>query len=1585
MSRLSAAFVLNYLTRIVPSLGHVGKKMKPDRVVKGAAILAAIGGVFTESPAWAATFTWATATTPVATGPVGTAYPISGSGVSIRLNFAPTNGVTVNGTIAPGNIGGAASPAAPSSLGVNITNTNVVPNGAGPFGNLGIRARFVNAAEQIVPVNGLVYRVVDIDKDDSSDFKPFYSAALWQDQITTFALNGTDPLAITGVRVAEALGNNGAPLVGTVQPITAALATTGSPAAALGTVATTPTQALSFLGVVDPDPNNFGPEGITENDQPTLNPLLNYLQEASNRSQEGSVSIGVNAGQSATEFVVLYGDGSDIATTQVRLSTPPPPVQPIPLDAAGNPVPLDASGDPIPPATLFRQPVPPAQRNHGLGILGRIDFEPAIIGVRKQVTAVAPNGDGSFTVTYVVEAENIGTVDLRNVKLDDNLTADPTTYDQSSGNFNATNVTGLSIVPGSLQSVALTGLGAGVFESLNNVAGAYTGSGAADQLLTATGNTLDVGQRKAVRYQVRFTPTGAAPLPQQFDSQVVVSGETLGGGITRDRSNDGANIEDGVKDKDPTQAGSNNAPFGERITGANFDASTGFLTNLGAGDDTVTSFILPTQTPQIGVTKQVLSTTPVPGSPGSYDVTYRQIVRNVSGATVTNPRLTNVQLNESLAGTFRLGTPTGAGSAVVQPLSIRSLDAAQAAAQGFTNPGFQPLGVNTGFNGIGSNDLLTSANVLDTRGSYGVVDYTVRVSPQAGGPALESPTVGFFDSQIRATADFANPSVPDSVLPTFDLSDDVTSVAGAPIPVPADDAVVAADYQSQVPRIGFPANTPAGPQPRPSADPDGPAGAARNRNNLTPVSFAPQAGAKIAIGKRVTNVIDNRDGTFNVTYRQIVQNTGTERLINVNVTEDLDTTFRTNSPTTGARAFQVVQGSVIAPASLTVPVGTPGVFRQLTPGGSFDGKLGGNPVMATAATLDPGEYGVVDFTVLVTPGNTAESYGFDGPGANDGPFNGQARAVGQVQDSSNPVQDLSKDLARFPQNTPTGGTIGVADVLDPIDTPTPVQFPQIAVAKRVSNVQRTGQGTAADPFVYQVEYTVVTTNVGAVRLENVQTTEPTLASVFPGVAGTTYVPNSLQAAPGTQVTPPGLNSAGLFSSTQGLFSAPLALDPGQSTTVLYRVSVSNPPEGVTFTSQSTATGDGDPAPTVPTGTPDQGGIPVLTPSDKSDDGPFVDQIATDGLRGRGPSEDNPTPVEFPSAILPRIGLTKQVFGTPVNRGDGTYDVTFRYEVRNTGGVPLNNVTIADDLDRQFLLRGRESALTPNPVDEYIGLVGRPTFIQGTPVNLGTGSGIGLEDDTNNPANAIATIPTLPVGGSSVVQVVVRIRPGEANLNNVYEGAALAKGDVSEPLPGTPPQVTDISDDGTYINNVPARPSDRPGLFGPEVPGVNDATLDTKNPTPVIFAQSQSEIALYKAITAAPGETFTQPLNVVTPPISGVVGVSSLPRNLTNGDVVEYSLYIFNRGPAQPGFEVCDPLRAGQAFVPGSATSTPSGITAQAFGPLAIPAGPSSLGRTCNLVPGTDGQSPFAGGTVVFPNFTLQPGLTTLKFNVRIQR
>ncbi len=1525
MSRLSATFVLNYLTRVVPSLGHVGMKMKADRVVKGAAILVAIGGVFGGDAAIAANFAFSTlpnvAQRTIVPTPNGAAIDYAtNTGVTVRM-VAATNGSLVFFRLAPGNADGPEFAAPSVSRLGQASATDPNPNTAlysidqatgaapGSFDTMGLRVQFLNAAGNVVPVQNLRFRTIDIDKDDTSASPP-----VWQDEVTAFATFGNAASATAATPATTT--------VGTVSAFTGLRQATVP--AGLNFTGAIPV-GLTFVGIDDIDTiAAVASASIDDPFTPSLDGIDGTggpVSEAFNRSQEGTVEFST-ATAPADGFIVLYSDG-----------------------------------------VVFNNTNPTSPSFHGLGMLSDFRYSPGIIGVRKRVTNVVNNG-ATVTVSYEVSVTNLGEVALTNIELDDNLSAAVSTYDQSFGNIPAAGLT-------------ISGLTSATLSTNNAGPGIYDG-GSSDQLLAAggAGNNLAIAETKTLSYNVTFTP-GAIT---QFNTQVVATGTMTGGGITRDRSNDGARVEDATPgDNDPTAVSALNS---ETLTSAaNFNASTGILTAAGAGDDTVTSFILPAATPKIGVTKQVISSVPAAdGTLGAYDVTYRQIVSNVS-STAGSEALTTVTLTEDFSNNnnpnpasqnaFRIGQANGAASATV--VAVRVPTASELAA--YPSAGYIAATPNTSFTGgAGNQNLITTPLSFPVRGNYSIVDYVVRVVPQPGVPLEGLPP---FEGQAIASGNFPQPGV-GGTGQTVDKSDDVTSL-------PAASQISPPDGSADTPLSGTGV---AVSNPIPALDvTNGVNNATTNENNRTPVSFAAPSAAKIALSKRVTGVVDNGNGTFDVTYRQLVQNTGTVPLTSVKVTENLDDTFRRNQ-SNGARAIEVRSITVPALGTLGIPV-TPGVnFKTLTPGALNPTATTIN-MLAGGDSLAPNEYGVVDFVVRVTPGNSSESYGLPLTAGAFSSFNGSAIATGDIADGLSPT-DRSEDAAQFPKGTvgaPLGAKLLDADgLIDPAtasplagpaaesneNTPTPVLFPQIAVAKRISNIS--GTGTAADPFI--VEYTVVTTNVGAITLNNVQTNETSLDQNFPNAqvpdANATFVAGSLANVSGV-VAP--LNSApdGFTAedgvANQNLFREGLTLEPTQSTTVRYQVRLVSPPNDITFNSQSAATGSGVAAPTALD-------VPQLTPRDLSDDGSTPDPNAGDGLRGRGPGEDDPTPLRFP--IAPQIGLTKQVFGTPVNNNDGTYDVTFRYRVQNTGLVPLTGVSIADNLQAQFAGQGLNRTTNPPPVDEFLGVVGnptpRPTEGTGPAIVVGSSPNRGRSDI---PADALGTVPgTLGIGESSVVDVVVRVRPGAANLTNRYDGAARA---VGLSVGAIPTAVNDISDDGTFLNGVAQTPT--PDVLKAPVGNPNDP--NAQNSTPVILSQSARLINLFKAITKVPGESFTSPLDVPGIPAfaTNVVGKSTVPRNLTNGDLVEYTLYAVNAtDTAILTFEVCDPLPGDLRFVRSEGNTTFGVSQPASFPPLVPPTGGQG---TCNEATRANGSP---GGTVVFsiPNLPARTSIP-LPFTVRIQR
>lgn len=90
---------------------------------------------------------------------------------------------------------------------------------------------------------------------------------------------------------------------------------------------------------------------------------------------------------------------------------------------------------------------------------------------------------------------------------------------------------------------------------------------------------------------------------------------------------------------------------------------------------------------------------------------------------------------------------------------------------------------------------------------------------------------------------------------------------------------------------------------------------------------------------------------------------------------------------------------------------------------------------------------------------------------------------------------------------------------------------------------------------------------------------------------------------------------------------------------------------------------------------------TITPSTLSN--PYTNTVnasATDPT-GASVTDSDTEPVTFTES--PVIGIAKQLISGPVNNGDGSYDLTFRFLVQNMGDVPLKNVQVKDTLSNTF--------------------------------------------------------------------------------------------------------------------------------------------------------------------------------------------------------------------------------------------------------------------------------------------------------------
>ncbi|MBM3152632.1 MAG: sortase, partial [Chloroflexi bacterium] len=163
-----------------------------------------------------------------------------------------------------------------------------------------------------------------------------------------------------------------------------------------------------------------------------------------------------------------------------------------------------------------------------------------------------------------------------------------------------------------------------------------------------------------------------------------------------------------------------------------------------------------------------------------------------------------------------------------------------------------------------------------------------------------------------------------------------------------------------------------------------------------------------------------------------------------------------------------------------------------------------------------------------------------------------------------------------------------------------------------------------------------------------------------------------------------------------------------------------------------------------------------------------------------------------------IGIAKRVVSV-VEVSAGTYDVTYRFVVRNYGEVPLSNIQVTDSLAGTF----------PAPTTFTVQSVSSADFSENWPGYDGSGN-----------VNLLAGTDSLPVGASGAIDLVVRIIPAS---NGPFDNTAFARG---EPPSGDP--VSDESADGTDPDNT----ADCPTCTNDDGDPGNNA-----KPTPIIFSAS----------------------------------------------------------------------------------------------------------------------------------------------------
>ena len=178
-----------------------------------------------------------------------------------------------------------------------------------------------------------------------------------------------------------------------------------------------------------------------------------------------------------------------------------------------------------------------------------VEIEDVVIGAAKEAAQISNNGDGTFTVDYVVNLQNLGDVVLHDVQAVDDLTA-------AFGTNVALETDVDAVGEYFVGSLTIT---SNVSDPLTENAGSYNGSTDTNLLDLFVDGSLGVGQTVTLAYSVRFFPDIAN---DPYNNQVTASADTIDDNDTdltdgtSDLSDDGTDPDpDG--DGEPNEAGEN--------------------------------------------------------------------------------------------------------------------------------------------------------------------------------------------------------------------------------------------------------------------------------------------------------------------------------------------------------------------------------------------------------------------------------------------------------------------------------------------------------------------------------------------------------------------------------------------------------------------------------------------------------------------------------------------------------------------------------------------------------------------------------------------------------------------------------------------------------------------------------------------------------------------------------------------------------------------------------------------------------------------------------------------------------------------
>ncbi len=759
------------------------------------------------------------------------------------------------------------------------------------------------------------------------------------------------------------------------------------------------------------------------------------------------------------------------------------------------------------------------------------------IGLAKNTDSVTNNNDGTYDIQMTFTAENFGNSTLTAVQITDDL--DGQLGDAGSGE---PEITGFSTPAPTLSAgeVALTVNGSLVLDSDATLTNNINGAGVTN-LLAGT-DSLDPGVvgKFTLIITVDFKTNAGNTDGVDLSSPVTLENNADIAGTPPS----GTPITDcSVNGTDPDPNGDNDPASGpETGTDASSPADT--------SDECSNTPIEITENAQLGVSKDVGTITKE--TDGSFIIPIDIYVENLG-----NVRIDNIQITEELLSGANPTFPAG---------SVITIDTAPISNASPKLPG------NSSFNGDGD------VNLLD---------------PSA--------------AAFTATNDDTDRS----------LDVGQTAIVSFVIRVTPSDNLAGSPYQNKVNTIG---ETPTGKtgvsdcsvpgtDPDPNGDGDPGVGPDSNNNHAGDTSFnnecAPteltlDSGPSLGLAKElVGSVQDNNDGTFTATFRFTAENMGNVALTNVQITDDLASTFD-------------IPASTVNVLAVSDPVNTTGSTPAVTPNTDYNGGVDGNAVHATPdlkvaeiATLGIGE--TIKAEVSVT---------FD-PNDESGPFNNSANVEG-TPPSGPPTTNCSVN-GSDPDVDPSPSGDGVPDSCTPTPIPVPAT-PAIGIAKIVDTHSLVSGSS------YQVIYDIRIENIGNVTLNNVQAVDD-LATVF-GASQLDETNTSVALKTNSSSMTAGNIVSTTFDgeSDTNLLKSNVKLEPQEFVIVTVTARVNIASSYGPYNNSATATGEPVSDPSTPVTDTSDNGVDV----DPDDDGNADEDAGAvcDGDDLAANCENDPTPVTF---------------------------------------------------------------------------------------------------------------------------------------------------------------------------------------------------------------------------------------------------------------------------------------------------------------------------------------------------------------------